>query len=297
MKVARCIASVVLAAASMAALGCGQAPQERTVLVYAFDIPSGQEGKPDIDKAVAAVNRRVNPGWSWTKTNKVRRASDTTLEVRLRTSDPASVARIDRAVTTAGWLEFRMLADKVRHASLIEKAVMLPKDTTQLREGDSPKSELLAWWVPVAEECKQDFSNNSGIVTRTRAIEGRNRLEVLVVKDRYNVSGAFLTQAMTDVDRQGSPCVDFRLNAEGGKRFGAWPRANLPDSSSGRSYRLGILLDGRLYSAPTIKNSIHELGQINGSFSREEVNLLAIVLNAGALPAPLKKVSQRTEKP
>jgi SecD/SecF fusion protein len=293
MKVARCIASVVLAAASMAALGCGQSPQERTVLVYAFDIPAGQEGKPDIDKAVAVIDRRINPVWSWNKTARIRRVSEMALEVRLRTADPAAVMRIDRLLTALGSLEFRVLANDHDSRGIIEEAKTLKPDVNKLY---STSGKLEAWWVPVDPPSKEKF-NYREIARRTVTKNGQQVLQILVVNDPFNVTGSYLTRVRSDVDEKGRPDVTFQLNSAGGRKFGGLTATHLPDEVTGFTRKLGIIFDGHLHSAPSIQSTIQDRGEITGSFTKRDTEDLASVLNAGELPAPLKKVSQRTEKP
>ena len=65
--------------------------------------------------------------------------------------------------------------------------------------------------------------------------------------------------------------------------------SHLPDIASGFTYKLGIVLDGQLYSAPSIQSTITNRGEITGSFTRQEVQDLVNVLNAGSLPAALSK--------
>jgi preprotein translocase subunit SecD len=80
--------------------------------------------------------------------------------------------------------------------------------------------------------------------------------------------------------------VGFKLNAEGGKKFGLITGENI-------NRNLAIILDGKVYSAPTIQSRIPGgSGVITGSFTDEEARDLALVLRAGALPAPLKVTSQ-----
>jgi preprotein translocase subunit SecD len=62
--------------------------------------------------------------------------------------------------------------------------------------------------------------------------------------------------------------------------------------ATGFSRKLGIILDGFLVSAPAIRSTISGRGEITGSFSRQEVDDLVDVLNAGSLPAPLVKVGE-----
>jgi preprotein translocase subunit SecD len=294
MKTAKFAASALLAATLVVALGCGRAPQERTVLVYAFDIPAGREAKPDIDKAVAAIDRRLNgPGWSWNKAAKVRRLSDTTLEVRLPTDDPGAVARIERLVSRLGSIEFRILANDRDNPRIIEKGIALKPDVNKLY---SSQGKLEAWWLPVDPKSRKEF-NYPEIARRTVAKKGQAELQILVLADPFNVTGAYLTHVAAGADQRGRPNVTFQFNSTGGRKFGGLTSTHLPDESTGFTRKLGIILDGCLFSAPSIRSTIHDRGEITGSFTRKDVDDMVAVLNAGALPAPLKKVSERAEKP
>jgi len=296
MKTARCTASAVLAAALIAALGCSRTPQERTVLVYAFDITPGQKGsdgrewKPDINKAVAAIDRRLNGAGYWNKAAGVRRVNDTTLEVRLWTTDPAVVARIDRRVMGLGSLEFRVLANDHDNPGNIEKGKALKPDVNRLY---SPKGKLVAWWLPVDPKSSKEFKYPE-IARRTVTKNGQPELQVLVVADPFNVTGAYLTYVAADIDQRGRPAVTFQFNSIGAKKFGGLTSTHLPDDATGFTRKLGIILDNKLFSAPSIQSMIRDRGEITGSFTRYDVDDMVDVLNAGALPAPLKKVSERT---
>jgi preprotein translocase subunit SecD len=87
------------------------------------------------------------------------------------------------------------------------------------------------------------------------------------------------------------PYVSVELNAAGAKAFG-----ELTETNVGR--RLAIILDGNVHSAPVIRERIPSgQAQITGGFSSEEATDLAIVLRAGALPAPVQVLEERTVGP
>jgi SecD/SecF fusion protein len=67
---------------------------------------------------------------------------------------------------------------------------------------------------------------------------------------------------------------------------------HLPDDSTGLLYKLGIVIDGELFSAPAIQSKIGKEGEITGSFTEVEVSDLAAVLNAGSLPVRLRLVEE-----
>ncbi|MDD4269749.1 MAG: protein translocase subunit SecD, partial [Thermoguttaceae bacterium] len=91
------------------------------------------------------------------------------------------------------------------------------------------------------------------------------------------------------VDQTGRPNVEFMFNAKGGQLFGQLTSANLPDEVQNFYRKLGIVLDGHLFSAPIIKSMIRDRGEISGDFTKEEVRDLVDVLNAGMLPTTLKE--------
>ncbi|MEY4248745.1 MAG: protein translocase subunit SecD [Pseudomonadota bacterium] len=111
---------------------------------------------------------------------------------------------------------------------------------------------------------------------------------VQLVKRRAVVSGEMLTDARLSFDETGQPVVSFRFNGQGARRFGDATAEN-----TGK--RFAIVLDGRIISAPRINEPIRGgSGQISGNFTEASANELAVLLRAGALPAPLKVEEQRT---
>ncbi len=110
-----------------------------------------------------------------------------------------------------------------------------------------------------------------------------------LVKRRVMVSGERLVDANMGFDPvTGSPEVNFRFDAAGGKIFGDVTSANV-----GRPF--AIVLDGRVISAPVIQSAIlGGSGRITGNFTTQEANDLAILLRAGALPAPMEILEERT---
>jgi SecD/SecF fusion protein len=110
---------------------------------------------------------------------------------------------------------------------------------------------------------------------------------VLVVLDRFDVTGGYLTRASSSYDSNLQPCVNFSFSSAGAALFGTLTGQNLPDPANRLTSRLGIVLDDTLLSAPTIRSTISGDGQITGSFKQSDVDFLVGVLNAGSLPAAL----------
>ncbi|MGM0417532.1 MAG: protein translocase subunit SecD [Thermodesulfobacteriota bacterium] len=113
-----------------------------------------------------------------------------------------------------------------------------------------------------------------------------------LLKKRTLLTGEYLTNARVNFDSQfNDPYVSIEFNAKGGRIFERITGENTQK-------RLAIVLDNKVYSAPVIQDKISGgKAQITGSFSVEEARDLAIVLRAGALPAPVKIIEERTVGP
>jgi protein-export membrane protein SecD len=111
-----------------------------------------------------------------------------------------------------------------------------------------------------------------------------------VVRKRVEVSGESLVDAQPTY-YQNQPVVSFRFDSVGGRKFGNITRDHVGEL-------LAIVLDDRVISAPRIDEPIlGGSGIIRGSFTVQEANELAVLLRAGALPAPLEIVEERTVGP
>ena len=105
------------------------------------------------------------------------------------------------------------------------------------------------------------------------------------------VSGEQLVDAQPDRDQNGRPAVSFRFNPQGGRAFGIYTAENIGNP-------FAIALDGEVISAPVIQSHIPGgSGIITGRFTVEETSRLAILLRAGALPAEMTCLEERTIGP
>ncbi len=113
-----------------------------------------------------------------------------------------------------------------------------------------------------------------------------------VVEKRVMVSGEDLTDAQPGFDQRTSePIVSFRFNTSGSRKF-----AQVTQENVGQPF--AIVLDNEVISAPVIREPIlGGSGQISGNFTVQSANDLAILLRAGALPAPLTIIEERTVGP
>lgn len=111
-----------------------------------------------------------------------------------------------------------------------------------------------------------------------------------VLQRNIVVGGEHLTDAQVSYEG-GSPVVSFKFDSFGAKRFGTATRENV-------GKRLAIYLDGKVISAPVINSPIvGGSGIITGNFTSESARDLALMLRAGALPAPLEVIEERTVGP
>ncbi|MDB5568898.1 MAG: protein-export rane protein SecD [Hyphomicrobiales bacterium] len=203
--------------------------------------------------------------------DRVRRAVDQTIEVIRR--------RVDALGTTEPNIQ-RQGADRV--------LVQVPglQDTNRLKEllGTTARLEFRLVADPGYNQGDVDMLNEydpEGKVTSTYPVE-----------KRVMVQGEDLTDAQPGFDqRSGEPVVNFRFNLRGGQRFGEVTSANV-----GKPF--AIILDGKVISAPRILGPITGgSGQISGRFTVQQANDLSVLLRAGALPAKLTIVEERTVGP
>src|SRR5690606_10250695 len=132
----------------------------------------------------------------------------------------------------------------------------------------------------------------SEILEGDKARSGNGPVDRYVVRRRVEVAGDNLVDAQAGYDqRTGEPIVSFRFDSVGARRF-----AEVTQHSVGLPF--AIVLDNKVLSAPVIREPIlGGSGQISGNFSVTEANDLAVLLRAGALPAPLKVIEERVVGP
>lgn len=114
----------------------------------------------------------------------------------------------------------------------------------------------------------------------------------ILLKKQALITGDLLTEAKVNIDQRfNEPNVSIAFNSAGAKLFEEITAANVKK-------RLAIILDNTIYSAPVIQERISGgTAQITGRFSMDEAKDLAIVLRAGALPAPIKMLQNVTVGP
>ena len=132
----------------------------------------------------------------------------------------------------------------------------------------------------------------SMLLPSDKASESDGRSRQYVVQRRVMVSGERLTDAQPNTNSQtGEWVVSFKFDGQGARQFGDVTRQNV-----GKPF--AVVLDGKVITAPVIREPIlGGTGQISGSFTAQSANNLAVLLRAGALPAPIKILEERTVGP
>jgi preprotein translocase subunit SecD len=120
---------------------------------------------------------------------------------------------------------------------------------------------------------------------------GREYRVPYLVKKRVMLAGDVLSDARVSIGQFNEPYVSVTFDAKGAREFDRITAENVKK-------RMAIVLDNTVYSAPVIQERISGgRAQISGTFTMQEANDLAIVLRAGALPAPLKIIQDLTVGP
>ncbi|MBR0872605.1 protein translocase subunit SecD [Bradyrhizobium tropiciagri] len=207
---------------------------------------------------------------------------------RMRKTIEQSIQIVERRVNELGTVEpviQRQGADRI--------LVQVPglQDPTRLKEllGKTAKMEFRM----VDTSVSPDQAQQGRVPPDSELLTSASPPPVpYVVKKQVLVSGGDLTDAQPGFDqRTGEPIVSFKFNTSGARKFAQATSENV-------GLPFAIVLDNKVISAPVIREPITGgQGQISGSFTVQSANDLAILLRAGALPAPLTVVEERTVGP
>jgi preprotein translocase subunit SecD len=145
------------------------------------------------------------------------------------------------------------------------------------------------------EEVKKVIPNNVEFVFSAKPVgvqDGKGIYVMYLVNKVPELTGGVVTNAMANIDpNTSSPIVSMEMNSEGATEWARITGANV-------GKRIAIILDGVVFSAPSVRGKIPGgRSQIEGMANLEEAKLLEIVLKAGALPAPVNIIEERTVGP
>jgi preprotein translocase subunit SecD len=173
--------------------------------------------------------------------------------------------RVKELIQTTALLEIKKVEDgpyPSREAALSARSGVLPSGTELLESVEIPEGAVGG--APVREWY---------LVSRSPVVTGRD-----------------LRNAQPGRDENNRPEVDFTLTADGASRFGEFTGNNI-------GQRMAVVLDERIQTVATIQNRITDSGRIMGRFSQQRASDLALVLRAGALPASMNYLEERTVGP
>jgi preprotein translocase subunit SecD len=119
--------------------------------------------------------------------------------------------------------------------------------------------------------------------------------EVFLLERASQVEGTDFRDAQPSTDVNGRPNLRFTLTTEAGDRFFKYTSAHSKDSATPGS--MAIVLGGKIKEVASINSAIRDQGEIEGSFSKDEVDNLSLMLRTGALPASIDPLDTETVGP
>jgi preprotein translocase subunit SecD len=244
-----------------------------TKLVYKLsDREAGRIKETSADQALETIRNRIDQFGVAEPT--IHRQGTNEIVVQLPgIKDPK---RAIEMIGKTAQLEFKLVDDQAPVAAEIPASIKPGEEDALLAkfsEKISGENEILF---------EKSVNRETGEVTK----------RPILLKKQVLMTGDLLTEAKVNIDQRfNEPHVSITFNTAGAKLFEDITAANV-------KRRMAIILDGSVYSAPVIQERIAGgNAQITGRFSMDEAKDLAIVLRAGALPAPVKMLQNVTVGP
>ena len=219
-------------------------------------------------QTLETIERRIN-ALGLTEPTIQPRGGQNSNEILVQLPGEGDPARARQVIQVGGQLELRLLEDPVvytsetealsRHGGVLPPGTELLPGRAETRTASGAPPEGEGWYI----------------VSRSAVVTGR---DLRSATENRNTSNP------------GQWVVDFTLSGDAAHRFGPFTQQHL-------GQQMPIVLDHRVYSAPTINGRIDDSGMIEGNFSQESAHDLALVLKAGALPASIKYLEERTVGP
>lgn len=250
-------------------------------LLYEIDHSTHSESFR-MDDLVARLKTRLDPGDH--SGVFVEATDDDHVELVIPTNYPGGLDEAKRRIVVQSTFEFRILANEKYDAETISTAYEMLRayfaGAEQLQAPDGFE------WMPLYKP--EEFDPGT-------LLQG----EMIALKDGYvltripneamRVTGSDIASAFETVDRSFRPAIGFELSKLGARRFARLTRRYQPEDGGQFRYRLAIILDGKVLTAPAINAPIEDgKGIIDGNFLRSEVEDMVGFLSAAELPAHLK---------
>jgi len=218
-------------------------------------------------QSLETIDRRINALGLTEPTIQRRGRNENEILVQLPgEGDPEAAKRVIQA---GGQLELRLVQDPRTYSTqteaLSQHGGILPPGTELLQE--DPRGRAASTQTPSGEVWY--------LVDRAPTVTGRDLRNATENRSTNNPA---------------QWQVNFVLSGEAARRFGPFTETN-------KGRQLAIVLEHKVYSAPVINGRIDDNGMIEGNFGQESAHEMALVLRAGALPASIKYLEQRTVGP
>jgi preprotein translocase subunit SecD len=219
-----------------------------------------------MSQSLETIERRINALGLTEPTIQPHGRKDNEILVQLPgEGDPA---RAKQVIQAGGQLELKLVEDPNPYSSeaaaLAAHAGILP-----------PGTEIVHGRSESRTQNPQDTGENWYVLSRTPVVTGRDLRSATESRN---------------AEMPGQWQINFVLSGEAARRFGPFTEQN-------RGRQMAIVLEKKVYSAPVIQSRIEDSGRIDGNFSQESAHDLALVLRAGALPASIKYLEERTVGP
>ncbi|MEN3013893.1 MAG: protein translocase subunit SecD [Endomicrobiia bacterium] len=229
------------------------------------------------------------------KDTQLSDALDRAIEIIRNRVDQYGVSEAIISKQGEQWISVQLpgLKDPQIAKELIGKTALLEFRLINL---DEPYRKITEKIKELGIKQQKDILNNPQILSLVPTgyvlLPGRED-EVYLAKEIPELTGAYLTDARVELGagEMGLPYVSLEFNSEGAKIFAKVTELNIEK-------HLAIVLDGVVQSAPIIRSKIPDgKAIIEGDFSLDEAKFIATVLRAGALPAPVRIIEERTVGP
>ena len=229
-----------------------------TELLYELKARAGEPLSADVATTIQILKQRIDP--SNVKEYRIQAQENDRILIQVPAATASEVEALKSRLAKMGLLEFKIA---VPHSSEDAKFRQLYEEADR---GQVPEGYVKMY----------SKGNESG--------------QYFLVKKEAAITGRYLKDEKATQDEFGAPAVGFTFNTIGAVKFGQI-------TETYRNWALAIVLDGVMYSAPTIQEKISGNGIIHGSFTTQEVNDIVTILRAGSLPVDIVLLQESTVGP
>jgi len=231
-------------------------------LLYRLSPAKGQKLSGDeLANSIDILKKRIDP--TSVKEFRIQAVGEDRILIAVPGATPAEIGRLKKRLARMGELQFRLIPPEAGNSDLYRRA----------RDGASFEGT----------DYVREFSED-GVPLPVMTMKAMRR-------DGIALTGRSLSNAKRGMDNRGLPAVAFRFSAVAARTFGEM-------TGNHRNWRLAIILDGEMRSAPQINEAITGgRGIITGRFTQTEVDDMVNVLRAGSLPMDIELLQESTVGP